>query len=137
MIFLIVQIVVVDLGEEILQAGLTSPNVDVAFGMNYITWTYVVAIIASSLAANIVFFGRKSLGPGLLASACTVAMLYLIGMTGFMTTYPGVALGPVGIVSAPTLFLSYVLRNIFAFQLLVVVIQVTFFTSLDAVLLKE
>lgn len=137
LIFLIVQIVVVDLAEEVLLAGLSSPEVGVAVGLNYVTWTYTATAVASSIAANVVFYGRRAFGPAMMASACTVVMLYFLGFGAFTVTYPGITLNLVGMASAPTLFLSYVLRDTLAFQIIVIAIQVTFFTAFDAILLRE
>jgi hypothetical protein len=137
LIFLIVQIVVVDLGEEVLLAGLSSPDVGVAVGLNYITWTYAATAIASSIAANVVFYGRRAFMPALMASACTVVILYFVGFGAFTVTYPGITLNLVGMASAPTLFLSYVLRDTFTFQFIVIAIQVTFFTAFNAILVRE
>lgn len=137
LIFLLVQIVVVDLAEEVLQAGLSSPTVSVVVGLNYVTWIYVVVIVASTFAANIVFHGPRSIIASLLAAVCTVSLLYLISMVGFTAAYPNITLNLTGILSAPTLYLCYVVRDIFTFQLIVLAIQVAFFVALDALLLRE
>lgn len=137
LIFLLIQIVVVDLAEEVLQAGLSAPNVSVVVGLNYVTWIYIVAIIAATFTANIVFHGSRSIVPGLLAMVCTVATLYLMSMVGFTAAYPSITLNLTGIASAPTLFLSYVVRDLFTFQMIVLVLQVLFFAALDSILLRE
>lgn len=135
-IYFLLQILVVDLAEEIVQGTLQSPSTNVAISMNFITWIYMLNIFFASYTATSLFFKRKAIIPAFLATVASIALIYFVGYVTFTLAYPHVELNITGFLSLPTLFLTYVIKDITNYVLIILAMQQVFFIEYSQILNK-